>query len=404
MMDTQTALGWLDGQSDEMLRLVTDWAGINSGTHNLAGIDRLAALVEREFASLGGEMKYHDLPPLDTIDSAGNPTQVPLHRVVSFTLRPHAPLRVMLCIHLDTVYAATDRFKEVTQPDKRTLRGPGVADAKGGIVVMLFALRAFEQMTELAPNLGWQVVLNADEEIGSPRSAPVLVEASKQHHVGLVFEPCLPDGSLVGARKGSGNFTIVVRGIAAHAGRDFHLGRSAVLALADLVTRLDAAQRDMPSVTMNVGRVEGGGALNIVPALAMAHVNVRITNPNDQPLVEQRIAQVAEEVGRRDGITVKVHGGFHSPPKPLDPHSVRLFEAVAACGKELGLEIQVHPSGGACDGNRLVAAGLPVVDTMGPRGGHLHSDQEYIVIDSLVDRAMLTTLLLIKLARGEVEP
>jgi glutamate carboxypeptidase len=286
--------------------------------------------------------------------------------------------------------------------DNQTLRGPGVVDAKGGLVVLLTALRALER-SEVAHNVGWEVLLNTDEEIGSVGSAPLLHEAAKRNHVGLVFEPALPDGSLVGARKGSGNFTVVFRGRAAHAGRDFNLGRSAILSAAEFVTRLDAAQRDLPGVTINCGRIEGGGAVNVVPDLAIARFNIRVTHPQDQVAVEQRIAELAKQAGGREGIAVQIHGQFSSPPKPMDTRSARLFEAVESCGKQLGMNLEVHPSGGTCDGNRLAAAGLPVVDSLGPCGGHLHSEQEYLLIDSLPQRAKLTALLLLGIGAGEFQ-
>jgi glutamate carboxypeptidase len=397
-MDT-TPLDWIDTQRDVMLRLVSEWAQVNSGTSNIEGIAHLASLVEAEFGSLGGALRRHDLPPVESIDSSGKVVRSPVGQAITIVKRPAAPVRVLLSIHLDTVYSPEHPFQKVTRVDENTLSGPGVADAKGGLVVMLTALRALER-SSVASKLGWEVALNPDEEIGSPGSSRLLEEAAKRNHFGLVFEPSLPDGSLVGARKGSGNFTVVVRGRAAHAGRDFHLGRSAILALADFITKLDASQNDLPGVNINCGRIEGGGALNIVPDLAIGRFNVRVTSAEDQSAVKRRINDLVQQASQRDGISVKLHGGFHSPPKPLDPKSSKLFDLAVACGKELGLNLQIHPSGGACDGNRLVAAVLPVIDTLGPRGGNLHSDQEYLVIESLAERAKLTAMVLMQLAFG----
>src|SRR5262245_10055794 len=246
---TSRLLQWIDSQQAEMLRLVSAWASINSGTHNLNGLARLTSAVQQEFQSLGAQVKQHDLPPAESVDSAGHVIRSPLGHAISFTRRPDAPAQVLLSIHLDTVYPPHHPFQQVTRVDAQTLRGPGVADAKGGLVVMLFALRALEQ-SELAHRVGWEVILNPDEEIGSVGSASLLTEAAKRNHVGLVFEPSLPDGSIVGARKGSGTFTVIVRGRAAHAGRDFHLGRSAILPLAELVTRIDAIHKELPNVTI----------------------------------------------------------------------------------------------------------------------------------------------------------
>jgi glutamate carboxypeptidase len=155
-------------------------------------------------------------------------------------------------------------------------------------------------------------------------------------------------------------------------------------------------------VIINCGRIEGGGATNIVPDLAIGRFNVRATTPADQRLAEQRIASAAAEVGRRDGISVTLHGGFNSPPKPLDARSAALMDHVIATGHDLGLSLSHKPGGGTCDGNKLAAAGLPVVDSLGPVGGELHSDREYVRVASLAERAKLTALLLMKLAAGEL--
>jgi glutamate carboxypeptidase len=389
-------LQWIDSQQPEMLRLVSAWASINSGTHNLNGLARLTSAVRDEFQSLGAEVRQHELPPAESIDSAGQLIRSPLGHAISFTKRPGAPTQILLSIHLDTVYPPHHPFQQVTRVDAQTLRGPGVVDAKGGLVVMLFALRALER-SEVAPKLGWRVVLNPDEEIGSVGSAALLTEMASGCHAGLVFEPSLPDGSIVGARKGSGTFTVVVRGRAAHAGRDYHLGRSAIVPLARLVTQLHAAQCDLPDVTINCGRIEGGGAVNVVPDLAIGRFNARVSRAEEQHAVEKCFRDLIDQLGQAGGISMHLHGGFHSPPKPLDGRSQKLIELVQQCGEELGLNLRVHPSGGACDGNRLAAAGLPVVDTLGPRGGHLHSDQEYLLIDSLSERAKLATLVLMRL-------
>ena len=380
-----------------MLRLLIEWARINSGSHNLEGLAALSKSVEAEFASLGAKLTHHTLPEMESIDSSGNVVGTELGNALSFIKRPDAQMKALLGIHLDTVYPPTRPFQQVTRLNQQTLQGPGVADAKGGLIVLLFALRALEQ-SDVAGRIGWEVLLNPDEEIGSPGSGSLFVEAAKRNQVGLIFEPSLPDGSLVGARKGSGNFTIVVRGRAAHVGRNYQLGRSAILVAAEIITKLDAWQRQWPNIIINCGRIEGGGALNVVADLAIARFNVRVSTAQDQQLIESHMTHLIEEFGQRDGIMVKVHGGFHSPPKPLDDRSAKLFAMAQACGKEIGLHLDIRPGGGACDGNRLVAAGLPVIDTLGPSGGNLHSDQEFVLIDSLAERAKLTALLLMKLA------
>jgi glutamate carboxypeptidase len=387
----------------DMLQRLRRWSEINSGTDNLAGLARMHAELVEAFAPLGGETKSIDLPPATSIDSGGNIASQSLGQAIQIIKRPDAPLRVLLVIHYDTVYGVDHPFQTTTLLDNDTLRGPGVVDAKGGIMVMLNALLAFEK-TPTAQQIGWEVLLNSDEEIGSVGSTALLEEAAKRNHVGLVFEPAFSDGALVSERKGSGTFTAVIRGRAAHVGRDFDKGRSAVLALAELIKRLDAAQNDRSSMVINCGRIEGGGAVNIVPDLAIGRFNVRADTPADQREVEQLIASAARQIGQRDGIEVTLHGRFNSPPRPLDAKSKRLLDEVIAAGREMGLSLPTRPSGGTCDGNKLAAAGLPVVDSLGPVGGELHNDREYIRLSSLTERAQLTAKLLEKLVSHSLPP
>ena len=396
----EAPLRWIDGQREPVTRLLRDWSAINSGSRNLPGLARMCDAIRAEFGSLGAEMRVLDLDPEQVIDSAGNVVASPLGRAISIVKRPTAPVRVLLNIHYDTVFGPDHPFQSVTQQDADTLVGPGVVDAKGGLVVMLTALRAFEQ-SSVAERVSWEVLINPDEEIGSPGSAPILREAATRNQVGLLFEPAMSDGNLVGARKGSGNFTAIVRGRAAHAGRDFHAGRSAIVGLAELITRVDAMQSDIEGATINCGKVEGGGALNIVPDLAIGRFNARATTPEQARVIESRLADLVREVARaRDGITIDLRGGFHAPPKVLDGPTTRLMDLILDAARELGMNLTHHPSGGASDGNKLAAVGLPVVDTLGPVGGNLHSDREFVKILSLAERAKLTALVLIKLASG----
>ncbi len=222
---------WIDSQAQRMLELVEHWANINSASDNLEGLAQMDAVLSDAFSPLGGEMKLIDLPPRQIIDSSGQVVQKPLGRALSVIKRPDASLRVFLGIHMDTVYGLDQPFQTTQRLGASRLRGPGVADAKSGIVVMLIALEALER-SEVADFIGWEVLINPDEELGSPGSTPLLTQCAKRNHLGFVFEPTLADGSLAGQRKGSGNFTVVVRGRSAHAGREFHLGCNAITATA----------------------------------------------------------------------------------------------------------------------------------------------------------------------------
>ena len=151
-----------------------------------------------------------------------------------------------------------------------------------------------------------------------------------------------------------------------------------------------------------MGHVQGGGPVNVVPDLAECRFNVRVLTREDQTTFEDRLKCLAAEINRIDGISLELHGRFTRPPKPLDGKTLKLLEQVAACGRDLGLSLRWRSTGGACDGNNLAAAGLTTIDSLGVTGGDIHSPEEYVLLDSLVERAKLTALLLMKLAAGEI--
>jgi len=377
------------------------WSNVNSGSRNVAGLEAMLAAVKSEFQGLGGVSEEIDLRHDQTNSFLGNDPLLKLGKAFRLRKRSSAPLRVLLCCHMDTVYPQDHPFQQSQMMDDNTIRGPGVADAKGGLVVMLMALGALEK-SPWNTNLGWEVLINPDEEIGSPGSARVLAESAERNHLGLVFEPCFPDGHLVGDRKGSGNFKLIVRGKAAHAGRDPHLGRNAITALAWFIVVLNAFASTEPGMTVNVGYLEGGGPVNVVPDRAECRFNVRVVTHRDQRLVEQFLVRVTEGIKLVDGISMELHGGFARPPKEMDPASREMFDHVIQCGRDLGLSLEWHASGGACDGNNLAAAGLPVIDSLGARGAEIHSPREHVFADSLLERSKLTALFLMKLGSGEI--
>jgi glutamate carboxypeptidase len=189
MTDYMPHLQWIDGQESRMIDLLTRWANVNSGTQNLPGLNELLTLLEEEFSKLGGENERIALEPQQLEDSSGTAVQVPLGRALLIRKRTTARFRVLLCCHMDTVYAADHLFQKSVRIDDGTLRGPGVTDAKGGIVVMLAALQAFERCP-WAEKVGWEVLINPDEEIGSPGSATLLIQALE-----VVFRPSLGTGT-----------------------------------------------------------------------------------------------------------------------------------------------------------------------------------------------------------------
>ena len=381
-----------------MLELVQELCNINSGTHNLQGLEIVKQKLVEEFSELGGQIELYDVDPLKMVDDRGEMVEQPLGQLIHITRHVDAPIRIMLCIHMDTVYSMDHPFQTCRLMDDGNLNGPGVADAKGGLVVMLAALKTLEK-SEFAGKIGWEVIINPDEELGSPGSARFIKQRAAHCDWGLLFEPSLPDGTLVSWRKGTGNFTFVVRGRAAHSGREFEKGRNAIVALSRLLDQIDRLNVD-PEVTLNVGRVSGGGPLNMVPELAIGRVNVRVKTLSQQSDITDRLQELTDDSNHADGIHVTMYGGFTSAPKQLDERAALLQGRIERCSKALGQSIQWRGTGGARDGNKFAAAGLANIDTLGPQGGNIHSDREYLITDSLVPCAKRAALILISFAAG----
>lgn len=377
------------------------WCAINSGSHNLDGLARLRGEIAAAFAELGAEVEAVSSAPQAIIRPDGTTSSRPLGDCLRIVKRPQAPVRVLLAGHMDTVFPAEHAFQTCRYIDADTLNGPGAADMKGGILAMLYALRAVER-SPLAERIGYEVILNADEEIGSPGSAELLSKAAARAQFACVYEPALADGTLAGARKGSGNFSLAVRGRSAHAGRDPHLGRNAVVAAARIAMALAALDSARPGLTVNVAKIDGGSPNNVVPDNAVLRFNARVDRAEDAEWFATHVDAIIASMNAEDGFHAHLHGGFARPPKPMTPAQEAFFNAVKSIGAELGLSIRWQATGGVCDGNNIAAQGVPVVDTLGVRGGNIHSADEFVKLDSLEERARLSALLLLRVAAGDI--
>jgi glutamate carboxypeptidase len=399
---TATEHATLDHAADApMLRQVEQWAAVNSGTGNLPGLKTVAGLLADAFAPLPGEIRLVAADPVESVDSAGGVNIIQRGDHLHVRVRPEAPVQLLLTGHMDTVFAADHPFQTLKWLEDGILNGPGTADMKAGISVILAALTALEA-SPLASRVGYDVMINSDEETGSQASAALIAELAKGKTAALTYEPALPDGTLAGARPGSGNFSVIVHGRAAHAGRNPQDGRNALLAAADLALRLGALKSD--TLKVNPAKIDGGGPNNIVPDSAILRVNMRPSTPDAMAAAEAAMRDAIAAISREHDVHCHVHGGFNRPPKPLDAAATRLFELVRDCGAALGLPpISWNATGGVCDGNNIAACGIPVVDTMGPRGGAIHSSDEFLIVDSLAERAQLSALTMIRIAeRGTV--
>ncbi len=395
-------LAWLDQQQTTMQNRLPELTAINSGSWHTAGLRRMADSLCEEFAVLG-TLQRHPLAPVQSLSRNGTRQQKPLGDLLTLSCRADAPVQLLLVGHYDTVFAADHPFQQSQWLDNQRLNGPGAADLKGGLLVMKSALMALEQHPE-KQRVGWTILLNPDEEVGSPGSATWLQKMAATHHIGLCFEPSLPNGNLVSARKGSGNFSIQISGRAAHAGRDHAKGRNAISAMADVISTLDQLNGQHGDMTVNVGFVDGGGSVNVVPDECLLRVNVRVSNAEQMKAFQHTLQNIVDRINQRDGLQAQVEGSFHRPPKVMNAANEALLKALRDCGCELGLSLQWQATGGCCDGNNLAHHGLPNVDNLGVRGDFIHSDQEYCLVDSLSERAKLSALLMLKLASQKIDP
>ena len=383
-----------------MIGRVERWSAVNSGSRNLAGLDLTASLLADAFSILPGDAAFVTPDVVETVLADGVVAPTDHGRHFHLAVRPDAPVRILLTGHMDTVFGVDHAFQSARWLDGDTLNGPGVADMKGGLALMLAALEAVEA-SPVAPRLGYDVMINSDEEVGSASSAPLIARLARGKTAALTYEPALPDGTLAGARAGSGNFSIVITGRGAHAGRNPEDGRNALVAAADLAVRLKAAHR--AGLKVNPARIDGGGPNNVVPDHAVLRVNFRPATLADQEAAQALLDLLVAAIAADHQVDIHSHGGFGRPPKPIDPLAQRLFALVRDAGADLGISIAWKSTGGVCDGNNIAACGIPVVDTMGARGGNIHSSDEFLIASSLPERAALSALTILRIAqRGTI--
>lgn len=396
MQKKTTSLDWIQAHQTEMVNKLTAWSNINSSSDNLPGLARMLDALEQDFSVLEGRMERITLPPRNAISPSGDLITQSLGEALRITKRAEAPIKIFLAGHMDTVYPLSHPFQQVSRENENILRGPGVADMKGGLLIMLMALKVLEGHPD-AERVGWEVFINSDEEIGSVGSESHFREAAKRNQLGLIFEPSFADGAIVSSRKGSMNVSVVAKGKAAHAGKDFEKGFNAILALADFISRANLLNDNEKGIFINPGHIIGGGPVNIVPDLGICRLNLRAVEKNDFLNASKKLMDIINS-NKIAGVQLTLHIESMRTPKIFDEKCCNLFEMINQCAKDEGYTLIHRPSGGVCDGNILAEEGLPVIDTLGAIGGETHTSNEYILIDSLVKRSRLIGLFLTRLA------
>ncbi len=391
-------VNWLQSREGEMLSMLERLTNINSGSLNKAGIDEIAGIFADELRQLGFNVSSLPGEVISMPSCPGNNYNVDVadHLLAS---KAGDSSRLLLMGHMDTVFPPESPFQTFRRQGD-IMSGPGVADMKGGMVVMLYALKALQEFDAL-DELSVSVLLNSDEEMGSLSSRKYLEEQARQHDWGLVYESS-GTGNLTRQRKGLGQARVVVNGRASHAGGAHEQGRSAIKELAYKIVEIENMTDYESGVTVNVGLVSGGEARNTVAPCAEAFIDLRYPEPQQGEEAAERFEEIFNQVYSypvdSGEITAESWVNLHRPPKIPTPESDYLLEKARAIGRLLGQELGVTDSGGGTDGSLTQAVGLPTQDSLGVAGTGAHSNREQARVSSLVERAQLSAVLIQRLA------
>jgi glutamate carboxypeptidase len=348
----------------------------NSGTENTPGQDKVRAIQIPEFKKLGFEATTHALAPG--------------HKVLSFEL-PGAKPTLLLLGHTDTVFKPTSKFQTFTS-DAESLKGPGVIDMKGGIVLLLNVLAELkDQDRRLLERV--RVGFNDDEEIGSPFSRAKLLDLAKGLRYGLVFEPGHSDGALVTAHSGVCWLEIQSKGKAAHAGLAHQDGINACVELAHKLVKISKLTDYPNRLTVNVGTIQGGTVTNVVCEEASATIDIRFAEPADLDGVLKKIQAIAESPDVENTLT---HERARTSIKeivrvpPMSERSTKtLFRLAQEAGAAVQQEVKGRPAGYVSDANRLASSGMNLLVGLGPYGSGMHTEAETLLKRSYPERLAL---------------
>ena len=308
------------------------------------------------------------------------------HLLCEFPASKRGTGQVLVLSHSDTVWPmGTLKSMPFREADGR-LWGPGTLDMKGGIAIVLFAMRALRELDIPLPH---KVLLqvNSDEEVGSSSSRPLTEKNALASKAVYVVEPGTGlTGKLKTARKGVGAYTAKVQGRAAHAGVDFGNGASAIVELARQIERIAAFTNLDRGLTVNPGVVSGGTRSNVIAAEAVAHIDIRVQKLKDFAALDRKF-QSLKPFDKRCAISVT--GGLNRPPMERSAGTVALYRNAQKVARAMGLAVEESATGGGSDGNFTAALGVPTLDGLGPVGEGAHAPNESILIDRIADRIAL---------------
>jgi glutamate carboxypeptidase len=377
VIEVPDRLAWFRERQGAMVETIRQMVEMESPSDNKASVDRLGRWLAGKFEALGGHSKFHRA--LDRGD----------HLQVDFPGRDRRP-PVLLLGHLDTVYPLGTLASMPCRESGGKLSGPGTLDMKSGIAMMLFAIDAMRDQGGTVPR-AITVLLVSDEEVGSASSRRITEELAKKSAAVFVLEPSYgPKGAVKTARKGVGEYSLKVTGKAAHAGLDFDKGHSAILEMARQIERISKFVDQKRGLTLNVGVVQGGTRVNVIPAEATASIDVRVMRVSDAAALDRKMRGL-KPVDRV--CKLELRGGVDRPPMERNGGVVTLFQQASDLAKRMGWKVEEAAVGGGSDGNFTAALGIPTLDGLGGVGEGAHAPTESIVISELPKRAALLAAL-----------
>jgi len=388
----------IDARAEGMPAELAGHVAIPTGWNYQPGLDAYREILLERVRAIGASVEMREgRPKPDWLMGGSDPVIAPIAVCRSKAVRTGGEgARVLICCHIDTVFDPEGDFREmVVSDDGKTAIGPGVVDMKGGVLTTLTALEALHAC---GVEVAWTLMLTSDEEMGSYCSEHLIREEAATHDIGLATEPALPGGELAVERMGSGQFRVETTGRSAHVGRNFTGGVSAVTALAEAILSVAKLPEPDRGKIVSVGPLRGGDATNAVPDRALAWGNARFPTKEVGEEIIGQLMSLEREADLDAGVAgVKVNHSFQRSAKPLTEGTQRLALIARAAAESLGQRLPFAKTGGVCDGNILQDAGLPTIDTMGVRGGGLHTPDEWIELASLRERAQLMAVLLARL-------
>ncbi len=364
---------FLQTKEDEMLSLLERLVNTDSGSANKKGIDEVGRILSTEYKKMGFTVEVVEE------EEKGNNLLIKHQDAVE--------PEILIVAHMDTVFREGTAAERPFTINGDRAYGPGVIDMKGSQVALLYALKAL-----IAENRGGfqnvQIVLNGDEEIGSPTSRSLIEEQSVGKKYALIMEPARKDGSLVSARKGGGRYSVYVKGKAAHAGIEPQNGISAIEELAHKILKLHALTDHGAGISVSTGLIEGGESVNTIAPSAAAHVDIRISQMDQASMLDRQVREICATADV-PGTSIVLEGGINRPPMVKNEQTIGLLDTIGKIGAELGIKITDIATGGGSDASFTSAKGVPTVDGLGPVGGNAHSENEYLEIPTFVERTNL---------------